>query len=380
MSGRKPNKTINEIKQEFKEKGAVLLTKEYKSCNQQLQFKCSKCGKVHQISYRSFNSGRNPNLLCRDCMKSVSIATIKDEFSKKGAKVKSTKFVNVDTPLSVSCSSCGSIFTITWANYKSGHNKSLCCPRCRNTKNIVVNNDIKTELIAYENMRDSLYRKKLTEAKNGFRYIPLFPGEQKSDLIQSMLSIRNNTGKRIYARNCEIAELNTAKAFLNENHVQGYRKAAVTLGLYCENDLVFVMSFSKPRFNLNYEYELLRMATLRDYVVVGGASKVFKYFIANYKPHSIVSYCDVRFCDIDPEKTVYNKLGFSYLYKTDPNYRYWTKDFSKSYSRLACQKHRLPLFLSSFDKNKSEYQNMSDAGFIRIFDCGNYVFSWKSVD
>ena len=380
MSGRKPSKTIKEIKQEFKERGAVLITKEYKSCQQQLQFKCSKCGKIHQISYRSFKSGRNRDLVCRDCMKSVSITEIKSVFNAKGSKLKSTEFFTVDTPLTTSCSVCGNDFTITWANYKAGHNSELCCSKCRCNKKTSVIGNIKVDVIKFENTRESLYRKKLLEAENGFLYIPLFPGEQEKSLVSSMLLVRNNGGERIYARSCSISELKTAKEFLNDNHIQGYRKADVTLGLYYKDNLVFVMSFVKSRFNSNFEYELLRMATLKGYVVVGGATKLFKYFVDTYKPKSVVSYCDVRFCNADPQKTVYPKLGFKYLYKTESNYRYWTKDFSKSFSRMACQKHRLKTFLSTFDLDKSEYQNMSDAGFIRMFDCGNYVFSWSLVD
>ena len=49
----------------------------------------------------------------------------------------------------------------------------------------------------------------------------------------------------------------------------------------------------KPRYNKNYEYELIRYAASKH--VIGGASKLLKYFERNYKPKSIITYADRRF-------------------------------------------------------------------------------------
>ena len=52
------------------------------------------------------------------------------------------------------------------------------------------------------------------------------------------------------------------------------------------------MTFGKPRYNNKYQWELLRLCTQPKYRVVGGASKLFQYFIKIYNPESIISYCD----------------------------------------------------------------------------------------
>jgi hypothetical protein len=41
------------------------------------------------------------------------------------------------------------------------------------------------------------------------------------------------------------------------------------------------------------------------------------------------------------------------------------------------QKHKLKDKLSVYDPDKTEYQNMSQNGFIKIFDFGNLVFVWN---
>ena len=286
----------------------------------------------------------------------------------------------MDFPLQVKCK-CGKDFTITWANYRAGHNRNLLCVDCRKqlrehswqVGNVVV------EVLDKENKGKELFEKKLREYKAGNLYIPIYPNEVGTEILKSMIQTRiGNVEQRVYARNCEIIELGDAKEFLKANHIQGYRNAAVTVGLMYKGELYAVMSFGKPRFNKNYEWELIRLATKCGVEVVGGASKMFKWFIENYSPKSIITYCDVRFSWPDPERTVYKKLGFKYLYKTEPNYQYWSKDLKTHYSRLACQKHRLGEILENVDLDKSEAENMRQNGFIKIFDCGNFVFVWEN--
>jgi hypothetical protein len=44
---------------------------------------------------------------------------------------------------------------------------------------------------------------------------------------------------------------------------------------------------------------------------------------------------------------------------------------------MSCQKHKLNKLLDIFDAEKSEYQNMLDNGFRRVWDCGNMKFIYK---
>ena len=44
------------------------------------------------------------------------------------------------------------------------------------------------------------------------------------------------------------------------------------------------------------------------------------------------------------------------------------------FNRIQFQKHKLNGLLEQFDESKSEWQNMRDNGYDRIFDCGNLVY------
>lgn len=195
------------------------------------------------------------------------------------------------------------------------------------------------------------------------------------DIWKSMISNKLGLNEKIYARKCIIKELEykDVKDFLNENHLQGSCPSKINLGLFYNEELVEVMTFGKPRFNKKYNYELLRLCTKKYTNLIGGASKLFKYFTRKYKG-SIISYANRRFSN----GNIYNQLGFKELNKTEPNYWYTKKD--KILSRYQCQKHKLNSLLEDFNPELSEYENMSNNGYFRIYDCGNIVYEFVSFD
>ena len=76
---------------------------------------------------------------------------------------------------------------------------------------------------------------------------------------------------------------------------------------------------------------------------------------------------------------MYYKLGFSLKHISKPNYWYLDPhNFLKRIHRFTFRKHSLKDTLSIFDPNISEWKNMQNNGYDRIWDCGNYVFEWKS--
>ena len=120
---------------------------------------------------------------------------------------------------------------------------------------------------------------------------------------------------KIYARKCIIKKISSKEKneFLNKHHIQGEDKSKVKLGLFFENELFAVMTFGKPRFNKNYEWELIRYATKSGYHVLGGAGKLLKYFERNYNPKSIITYADRSYS----QGNMYKQIGFKYkLFKT----------------------------------------------------------------
>ena len=134
------------------------------------------------------------------------------------------------------------------------------------------------------------------------------------------------------------------------------------------------MSFGKTRFNINYEWELLRYCNKLNTSVVGGASKLFKNFLKENNPESVISYSDKSF----NTGNLYNMLGFEYSHTSSPNYKYISERDNLILSRYQCQKHKLSnLLKDNFDENLTETENMYNNGFHKIFDCGNDVWIYN---
>jgi hypothetical protein len=200
----------------------------------------------------------------------------------------------------------------------------------------------------------------------------------KQDIVKSM--ILNKLGKnpnKIGARKTEIKEIVDNKLirdFLNKNHLQGFIGGKVKLGLFFENDLVSLMTFGKRRIAMGKkstnddEYELLRFCNKLNTNVLGGASKLFKFFKNNYNSKEITTYADRSHSN----GGLYEQLGFEFISKTAPNY-YYIVDGVRHY-RFNFRKDKL--VKGGFDANKTEHQIMIDRNIFRIYDSGNLKFKY----
>jgi hypothetical protein len=219
--------------------------------------------------------------------------------------------------------------------------------------------------------------KTLACAAKGIQLFHIFEGENL-DLWLSMIHNKLGLNTKVYARKCTVKEIKNfdTKDFQNENHIRGFCAASKCFGLFYNDKLMSIMTFGKPRFNKNYEYELIRFCTLRNHTIIGGASKLWKYFLKKYAPKSVVSYANLRFSN----GGIYEKLGFSKVGQSPPNYFYF-KDSNILESGNKFQKHKLANLhysgvLPHYDENGSETEIMFANGYRRIFDCGNLIYEF----
>ena len=195
----------------------------------------------------------------------------------------------------------------------------------------------------------------------------------KKDIWKSMLSnLLGKTDNKIYARKCSIKEVDAhiANEFLENNHIQGACPSTIKVGLYYNNELVSLMTFGKSRHfigNCRYEYELLRFCNKINTTVIGGASKLFNYFVKSYHPMSVVSYADRRWSN----GNLYEKLGFTFSHYSKPNYFYVIDNkrrnrfnFRKS---VLSAKYNCPSHMS-----EKEFCRLQK--WYRIYDCGTLCF------
>ena len=200
-----------------------------------------------------------------------------------------------------------------------------------------------------------------------YEWLDLSKKEKLLTLIKDIITDERDT---LYARQCEIKEVSSevAKKFLNNNHLQGADKASIRVGLFYKDLLVEIMTFCKPRFNKNFEWELSRLCSYSNFKIVGGADRLLKYFEKTYKPKNLVTYCDIsKFTG-----EVYKKLGFTFSKISNPNY-IWCNNKGNILTRYQCQKHKLVNQFPEY-KDLSEDEIMYLLGYWKIEDSGNQVW------
>jgi hypothetical protein len=229
------------------------------------------------------------------------------------------------------------------------------------------------------NGKDKNYHlsKTLNCKEKGIQLVHIFEDEwfDKQEIVKSIL--RNKFKKiknKIYARKCEVKLIDneTSRDFLVNNHIQGYVGSSLNIGLICDDELVSLLTMGSPRFNKGYEYEILRFCNKINTNVIGGFSKLLKYFITKYKPTNVITYSDLRYGTGD----VYSKNGFKFISSTKPSYYYIKENCCKE-SRIKYQKYKLKDLLETFDPSLTAWQNMQLNGYDRIWDCGCNSFVWK---
>lgn len=224
-----------------------------------------------------------------------------------------------------------------------------------------------------KNRIDTNYHRDKSELArdSGYNVIHVFDWDD-TDKVINLLKHRDT----VYARNCDVRVVNDidTNKYLDMYHLQGTcRGQKIRLGLYHNNQLVSLMTFGKSRFNKNCEYELLRYCS--HYNVVGGAEKLFKHFINEYKPSSIVSYCDTsKFSG-----KVYDALGFKYI-KTNSPRKHWYSLKEKRHitDGLLLSQGYDRLFKENHGKGTSNEELILSRGYLPVYDCGQATYIWIS--
>ena len=200
----------------------------------------------------------------------------------------------------------------------------------------------------------------------------------KPEIVRSL--IINKLGlcqERIYARSCYLKHISSkdCNIFLENNHIQGRSSGSVHLGLYYNEELVSIMLFGKSRVGIGKNedgWELVRFCNKTNTIVVGGASKLFKYFLQEYKPTKIVSYSSN---DIS-NGSIYNLLGFTKSNTYNTSYWYIDKNNMNRYHRYKFRKSGLKKMGFDVD-GKTEAEIMRELPYYKIFDAGTLRWEKK---
>lgn len=223
-----------------------------------------------------------------------------------------------------------------------------------------------------------LYKKEYFEEKK-IKIIHIWEDDwtNKGSIIRSQ--IKNWIGvtpNKIGARNCEIREINDPiiyKEFLNNNHIQGYIRSIVKLGLYHNGELVSLMTFDnsegRKKMRRN-EWNLSRFCNKIETNIPGSFSKLLNYFINNYNPVRVISFADKDWSD----GGIYYKSNFDLINILKPDYKYIINNQRINKQRLTKSK----LIKMGYDDNLSESTITEMIGINKVYNCGQLKFELKT--
>jgi hypothetical protein len=224
------------------------------------------------------------------------------------------------------------------------------------TKNSPIGNNLHEE----EKHKLNHLHKTIYCEQNGIDLLHVFSNEwdlqNKCEIWQSIISEKLHRIKhQLDFKDCQIKLIDnqTTINFLQKNQLFSNYKGEVNIGVEYNNEIVFIMVFNRQ----DDTWEITQICNKVFTKIQNSEQLVLDFFIKAYNPSNITISIDRRLS--------YNKEfiqnNFSLQKTTEPKF-FYIKSGKIFYNR-------------EDDIYKIEPANMFAAGYRRIWDCGNYVFT-----
>lgn len=220
--------------------------------------------------------------------------------------------------------------------------------------------------------------KQASAAAEGIALFQLFSDEWERPAAKKLVMDRITRTKPLYARKCKVVEIAypEARAFHEENHIQGSNLYGTSFALLYEDSPVAVMTFTHVTSERGTtsqvgSMELARYSTAVK--VIGGASKLLAHAVRAMQLTKLISYSDNRLFT----GGMYEKLGFVKVHTTPPNYSYCAPNEPTRLHKANFRHSKLPSRLGNlYNPSLTEKANCEAAGYYQVYDCGLTKWSW----
>lgn len=179
--------------------------------------------------------------------------------------------------------------------------------------------------------------KSLACEKQGIRLIHVWDYEWEDERKQKVLKniilgAVKKLPNRVYARECEVKEYENGCArwqelndFFAQNNIQGNRGGSFVYTLEKDGEILMAYKFGAPsggKAKQKYQYEMVRGASKLGTQVIGGATRLWKHFIKEKGPDSVVYYIDYNYFNGNSVE----KIGLKYIGGQAGVKNYWVKE------------------------------------------------------
>jgi hypothetical protein len=228
-----------------------------------------------------------------------------------------------------------------------------------------------------EEWKDKWYHLNKTNhfKERGIRIIHIWEDDWsfRKNIVKSQIkNLLNKSDFKLGSRNFDIKIINDSKIvreFLEKNHIQGFIRSSIKIGLFNNDELISLMTFDNLEGRKKMEdggWNLSRFCSKLDHNIIGSASKLLKFFIKNYKPKRIISFADKDWSQGD----LYYKLGFNLVNDLKPDYKYIIE--GKRINKQRFTKNKLVKL--GYDSNLTSTQIINEMGILKIYNVGQLKF------
>lgn len=193
--------------------------------------------------------------------------------------------------------------------------------------------------------------------------------------VQQLFQAISSKMPVIYSDRCIIKEVNYNQAvdFIdNYGIIESIPNDSINIGAYFEDRLVAMMCFKKID---DCNYELVDYSFDYEYKFNKVCSKLFSYFMENYKPSKIVAIANREWTMDWYKMNFYTAIGFKKEKVLKPDYMYFK--FNGGKDRIPKEKITKDFLLENGAKEYPSISDMANSiGYYRVFDCGyiKYVY------
>jgi hypothetical protein len=217
--------------------------------------------------------------------------------------------------------------------------------------------------------------KTLKCAEKGIRLIHICETEwnsQKHIVLSLINRYLDQFNILIDVDHCDAKEITKKEkdVFLENNHLQGSDLSNVQFGLFNNDDLVLVITFTKRSYG---SFVLNRICVKTHCEIDGGFKKLWDYFLKTYDVSKITYFLNMRYDD----ERILSLVGFTKVKTTPPNFHIFGKFLDGLVSIDEIEHHWVKSHCVTYSSKLSVWENLKNNGYNRIWDCGIAVFEWK---
>lgn len=217
----------------------------------------------------------------------------------------------------------------------------------------------------------------------GFTLLQYFEWMDRDIFVSTVRSALGLWSSSVNADSCVLREISKDRAdeFLAENCLFGVSdstRKVCCLGLFDNDDLIFVQTYSLSNPESDFQWELTRSCSKIEWNVQGGFDRCNDYFVDNMNPKSLVYYVDLTSgCD------KVDSFGWSVIGASEPKFTWVSLNNGDGPEFIRDIDFQDDSIINLHESKSHDGTKLTNAdvlmseGYVQVFDCGTSVNVWR---